>query len=407
MDTNYATWLNVKRLCHCRTGFPRIVALLVGSSLALPCQVSLAARRCSHSATTQRTSTGLAAATQPPLSAQIASETRPRVIVVQPVILCNDDGGTAAAHAFPKRLIDRVYTKAKLELLYLEPLRWHHGKARRGEITQQQIILDGRHQGIISPDKRIITLIFASTTDKKKAPSGHGQQGGSICFVRLGPSDRQADPLQQAFVVAHALGHCLNLRNVVDDPAVPNAAANLQGRGAIRERLAVTGLHDTQRDTVLRSPLVMNRLRFYALPAAQEQIVDETWEPYITGATDDMLRFSIGLGADDPVPQQPQTRMRFAHQQYANKVLDFTAAEKTLLSGMVQRLQALIGSRWPGVSRLPWHFVKVDGTFCKGMAHTRGLSIFLSGRYLKKMSTDVNFGLKLLLHEKLHVIQRL
>ena len=415
MNTNHATWLKVNRPGPCRTGFPRLVTLLVGCSLGLPCQVSLAAHRCSDSATTQHTSTRPVVARQPPPSAQIASEPgvpiasehRPRVIVVQPVILCNDDGSTAAVHAFPKRLIDRVYTKAKLELLYLEPLRWHHGKARRGEITQQQIIRAGRHQGIISSDKRIITLLFASITDTKKGPSGHGQQGGSICFVRLGPSDRPADPLQQAFIVAHELGHCLNLRHVVDDPAVPNVTANLQGQGAIHERLAITGLHDTQRDTVLRSPLVMERLRFYTLAEAQEQIVDETWEPYITGATDDMLRFSIGLAADDPLPQQPQTRRRFAQQQYADKVLDFTPGEKTLVTGLVQRLQALIGSSWPGVARLPWHFVKVDGTFCKGMAHTRGLSIFLSGRYLERMSTDATFGLKLLLHEKLHVIQRL
>lgn len=415
MNTNHATWLKMNRPAPCRTKFLRLVALLIGCSLALPWQVPLAAHRGSDSATTQCTSTRLVVATQQPAGAQVAPEPRvqiapkhrPRVIVVQPVILCNDDGSTPAVHAFPKRLIDRVYTKAKLELLYLQPRRWHHGKARRGEITQQQIIRDGRHQGIISPDKRIVTLLFASATDRKKGPSGHGQQGGSICFVRLGPSDRQADPLQQAFVVAHELGHCLNLRPVVNDPAVPNVTANLQGEGAIRERLATTGLHDTQRDTVLRSPLVMDRLRFYTLAEAQEQIVDETWEPYITGATDDMLRFSIGLAADDPLPQQPQTRRRFAEQKYTDKVLDFTAGEKTLLTGMVQRLQALIGSSWPGVPRLPWHFVKVDGTFCKGMAHTRGLSIFLSGRYLEKMSSDANFGLKLLLHEKLHIIQRL
>ena len=337
----------------------------------------------------------------------VSPEQRTRVVVVRPVILCNDDGSQPAPHALPKQLIDRVYTKAGLEFVYLEPLHWHHGKARRGEINLDTVVREGRRLGMICPDRRIVTLLFVSAVDGRKGPLGRGQQNGPICFVTLGPAGRKFDPHMQAFVVAHEVGHCLNLQHVVDDPAVPNDIPNLQGEGEFNERLAVQGLHDTQRDTVLRSSLVMERLQFYKMAEARTQIIDETWEPYITGATDDMLRFSIGLAADDPLPQEPQTRTRFAQQQYADKVLNFTNAEETLLTGMVQRLQTLTGQAWPSVSRLPWHFVKVDGAFCKGMAHTRGLSIFLSGRYLERMATDVNYGLKLLLHEKLHVIQRL
>lgn len=407
METHRATWLKVFRSAQLHSGLPRLLLLFVGYAVVMPCHPSLASSPFSSPARSQQSSTRRVVAAQQPPRPAFAPERRPRVIVVQPVILCDDDGGTPATHAFPKQLVDRVYTKAKLELLYLEPIRWHHGKSRRGEINPEQVIQEGRRRGIICPDKRVVTLLFVSAVDGQKGPVGRGQQGGPICFVSLGPSDRQVDPLQQAFVVAHEIGHCLNLRDTIDDPAVPNTPANLQGEGAYNERLAVAGLHDTQRDTVLRSPLAMDRLRFYGMVAARARIVDETWEPYITGATDDMLRFSIGLAADDPLPQDPQTRTRFAQQQYANKVLDFTEGEKTLLTGMVRRLQTLTGPTWPSVARLPWHFVKIDGTFCKGMAHTRGLSIFLSARYLERMSSDANFGLKLLLHEKLHVIQRL
>jgi hypothetical protein len=59
------------------------------------------------------------------------------------------------------------------------------------------------------------------------------------------------------------------------------------------------------------------------------------------------------------------------------------------------------------VSRLPWHFIKVDASFCKGMAHTRGMAIVLTDRHLRRMGNDENYGLKLLLHEKMHVVQRL
>jgi hypothetical protein len=336
----------------------------------------------------------------------LAAELRARVIVVKPVILCNDDGSHPAPHVLPKTLVDQVYTKAGLEFVYLEPVRWNHGQARRGEINLDKIVRDGRRLRIICQDPQVVTLLFVSAVDGRKGPLGRGQQNGNICFITLGPKGAKSDPAMQSFVVAHEVGHCLNLRHAVDDPAVPNDVPNLQGEGAFRERLAVEGLHATQRDTVIRSPLVMDRLRFHSLDEGRKLIGDEAWEPYITAATDDMLRFSIGLKADDPIPQQTETRTRFAQQKYGEKVLEFSDVEKSLLTKLVRRLQKLTGQQWPCVSRLPWHFVKVDSSFCNGMAHTRGMSIFLSQKYLERIASNESYGLKLLLHEKLHVIQR-
>ena len=341
------------------------------------------------------------------LDASLAVELRSRVVVIKPVILCDDDGSNPAPHVLPKTLVDQVYTKAGLEFVYLEPIRWNHGKARRGEINLDKIVRDGRRLRVICEDPRVVTLLFVSAVDGRKGPLGRGQQNGDICFVSLGPKGAKSDPGMQSFVVAHEVGHCLNLRHVVDDPAVPNDVPNLQGDGAFEKRLAIEGLHDTQRDTVIRSPLVMDRIRFYSRDEGRKRIIDEVWEPYITGATDDMLRFSIGLKADAPIPQQATTRTRLAQQKYAEKVLEFTDTEKSVLAKLVDRLQKLIGQDWPCVSRLPWHFVKVDSSFCKGMAHTRGISIFLSPRYLERIANNESYGLKLLLHEKMHVIQRL
>ena len=86
---------------------------------------------------------------------------------------------------------------------------------------------------------------------------------------------------------------------------------------------------------------------------------------------------------------------------------EFSKHDKELIRKLVVRLRSLTGDDWPAVSRLPWHFIKSDSSFCNGMAHTRGMTILLSQRYLDRMSRDEVFGLKLLLHEKLHVIQRL
>jgi len=336
-----------------------------------------------------------------------APKSRPRVVVVKPVILCNDDGTSPAPHALPKKLVDRVYTTAGLEFVYLEPVHWNHGKARRGEINLNQIVRQGTANGKINRDARVVTLLFVSAVDGKRGPLGRGMQNGNICFVTLGPQGVDSDPDMQAFVVAHEVGHCLNLRHAVDDPAVPNDVPNLQGDGPYDARLAVEGLHDSQRATVLRSPLVNDRIIFHSLVEGRELIVDESWEPYISGLTEDMLRFSVGLKASDPIPQQPETRKQFAIEKHAQMVLEFTATEQALIRKLVTKLRGLTGQQWPCVSRLPWHFIKSDSAFCSGMAHTRGMSILLSQRYLDRMAREESYGLKLLLHEKLHVIQRL
>lgn len=336
-----------------------------------------------------------------------ALQNRPRVVVLKPVIVCDDDGSHSAPYALPKKLVDRVYTKAGLEFLYLEPVRWNLSRARRGEFTLDEIVREGRKQGIIGHDPRIVTLLFVSAVGTNPGPLGRGQQNGSICFVALGPEGEKSDPAMQAFVVAHEVGHCLNLRHAVDDPDVPDDVPNLQGDGPFEERLAVAGLHDTQRETVLRSPLVMERVLFHDLEQGRRLIVDEAWEPYITQATDNMLRFSVGLAADAPVPQEPVARKEFANAKYREKVLEFNGQEQEMLKQAVSRLDSLVATQWPCITRLPWHFIKVDSSFCAGMPHTRGLAIVLPEAALRRIAQDQAFGLKLLLHEKLHVVQRL
>ena len=334
-------------------------------------------------------------------------ESRPRVVLVKPIIVCNDDGSEPAAFARPKTLVDQVYTTAGLEFLYLEPTHWRFGKARRGEVNLDQIVVEGTKQNVICPDKRIVTLIFVSAVDGNPGPLGRGMQNGNICFVTLGAEGKNTKRDLQAFVVAHEIGHCLNLKHVVDDPAVPNEAPNLQGDGPFAERLRASSLHPTQAATILRSPLVLNRLQFQTIQEGRRLITDESWEPYIKGASDDMLRFSIGMKAHEPLPSPNKERNDFAAKKYSEKLLTFTKEEKSSLTSLVEELDELTHAHWPAVSRLPWHFIKVDRTFCAGMAHTRGLAIILSQAYLERIREDRVFGLTLLLHEKLHVIQRL
>ncbi|MFM9068962.1 MAG: hypothetical protein ACKOUR_16765, partial [Planctomycetota bacterium] len=155
------------------------------------------------------------------------------------------------------------------------------------------------------------------------------------------------------------------------------------------------------------APQRLDRVRFLSGDEARRSLSDEAWEPYIRSAPLDMLRFSLGLTADTPFPADAAARQEFVTARYHEKVLDFTAEEQQMLRGYVAQLQHWTGADWPAVSRFPWHFIKVQASFCRGMAHTRGLSIVLSEANLQRIRQDQTGGVKLLLHEKLHVLQRI
>lgn len=332
---------------------------------------------------------------------------RPRVMLVKPVVLCDDDGSHPARSAFPKSLVDRVYTRAGLETLYLDPVRWSFGAGRRGETNLNAVVTLGRAQGMIAADPRVLTLLFVTCVDGQPGPLGRGMQNGNVCFVSLGPEGKMTNEFERAFVVAHEIGHCLNLRHAADDSAVPDKSANLQGDGPFESRLAAESLHPSQCATVLKSPLAVERVVFHDGAEAARLLSDEAWEPYLSGATDDMLRFTLGCKADAAVPLEKSAREAMAFEGCRAMAQDFSEDEKAGLRRQVERLAELTGNDWPLVSRLPWHFIKAKEPFCSGFPHTRGLAIVMQPRMLDFILHNEPAALTILLHEKLHVVQRL
>lgn len=331
--------------------------------------------------------------------------TRSRVLLVKPVVLCDDDGTSPARSALPKTLIDRAYTKADVELLYLAPVLWPNGPGRRGELALDRLIQQGRQQGVIAADRRVVTLLFVSSISGQAGPQG--LQKGNVCCLCLGPAGQVAVPAERAALVARELGRCLGLQDAADDPRLPAGMPNVRGEAPGVERLAVLGLHDSQRDRVLRSPLVLARVRAHSLDEARALLVDDSWEPYLAGATNVMLRFTFGLKADAAIPATAAERNAFVRSGHAAMAEEFSDKEVATLRRCVARLSQVAGRDWPALTRLPWHFIKVQGNFCNGFPHTRGLAIVLTGGVLEEIAGDEVRGLTLLAHEKLHIVQRL
>lgn len=338
---------------------------------------------------------------------QSAPAERPNVLLVKPVILCDDNGENPARSALPKTLADQVYTRGDLEFLYLPPVQWHYGQARRGEINLDTIVKSGHANGMIVRDPRVATLLFVSAVDGMTKPLGRGLQGGNICFVNLGAPDKMHNPAERAFVVAHEIGHCLGMIHAVNDLKVPDDVPNLQGDGPFAERLAVEGLHPTQVRTLHKSPLALPRLHFSSKDEAANLICEDQWDLPLDTLTPDNLRFELGLTPATPLPNDAQERLTLIKGKYAELSTTFSKEDKEQLTLWTQRIDQLTNPQWPMISRLPWHFAKMSATFCKGKPHTRGLHIVLTDETLKRFCQNENKALEVLIHEKLHVIQRL
>jgi hypothetical protein len=331
-------------------------------------------------------------------------------VVVQPIVVRDDEGHGAARMRVIESLVDQVYSIAKVDFHFLEPIFYDNTKARDGKIKLDQIVKESRKANLLRGNGNIINMFFVNAVDNRKGPLGRGQQNGSIVFIALGEKRFRA---QEAFVVAHEAGHNLNLRHAVDDPNVPTDVPNLQGDGPFEERLGPRGLIEYQVGVIHKSHLVHERIRCLNTKEAKQAIVDETFEPYHSQL---QRREIAALTAKLPTAETIEACRDEARQRFKDAVLPFTEREEEAVEWFAREVRGRLAKDYPLFEQQPWWFMKVKDTLCGGFSHTRGPHIIFSQRTVDRIvrapnEQDKSAALRglgpLFVHEQMHVLQRL
>lgn len=149
---------------------------------------------------------------------------------------------------------------------------------------------------------------------------------------------------------------------------------------------------------------------FLSGDAARAAIVDDAHEPYF--ARLQPLEISAKTGSE--IHGTLAAQRSEARKRYQAAVRDFTDAEQQALRASVQALQPML-VHYPRFARQPWRFVKLADSIEGGLPHTRADAIVLSesvsagiaGMHRQSAAAALRRIGPLLLHEQMHVLQRL
>jgi len=341
------------------------------------------------------------------------------VIIIQPIVVRNNEGTEAASMALPEDLIEKAYSGASLDFVFLEPIYFNHTKARDGLINLDEISKIAKKQGLLKGQGDIVNMFFVKAVDGNSGPLGRAQMKGNIIFIALGDQSKQDNLVSmQAFVVAHEIGHNLSLKHVIDDPNVPNNLPNIQGDGVFSERIDPKfSLNAYQIKAVLNSPLTHDRISFLDKVSAQKAILDESFEPYFSK----LQKREIETFINKEVKTNDLTEARkIAKREFSSAVLEFSIQEKTNMQLVVKEvIRDLQNIGFNTVAESPWRFIKIQEWLSGGFAHTRGTFIIMSNRHLKLLHESMDQSLdkqqrqksllafkSILVHEQFHTLQR-
>jgi len=154
-------------------------------------------------------------------------------------------------------------------------------------------------------------------------------------------------------------------------------------------------------------------LTFLGAEEARAAIVDDSMEPYFS----ELQVAEMAAKTGSPVPGGSLDEKRAeCRRRYQAAVLEFSAQEKEALEWYVSWFQPALEKDYPLVAWTPWSFLKVADNIEGGLPHTRGPHVVLAQGLARALTAArqrtagaeasvVLLG-TVLLHEKLHVVQR-
>ena len=159
-------------------------------------------------------------------------------------------------------------------------------------------------------------------------------------------------------------------------------------------------------------------IKYLTKDEACDVLIDEKHEKYISNFTVKEMKSRYCISQDNNLDFQNINHNRLVNEcklNYCKNVLSFNQNEIDAINKLIQELVSGLLSFYPKFPVLEWNFIKSDSKIENGLPHTRNRCIILPESEINKLIDyqknkskryDMTVIGTLLLHEKIHIIQR-
>jgi ketosteroid isomerase-like protein len=167
-----------------------------------------------------------------------------REVVIQPVVCTNANGIGAARYTVDMDMVGNPFAAWGITLRVLPTQEWHNSNARDGLWSLDDLTVAAAEAGLYDPDSSVIHVFFVNSVGEHTGLLSPGQGSNNIAYVALdGAQDGEGSTeARNAVAVAHELGRCLGLPDMVDGVDVDSSSVNVMGGGPYEARLSTSAL---------------------------------------------------------------------------------------------------------------------------------------------------------------------